>query len=902
MKFVKGTLLLFCTLAASSVWAQATPPNADFAQGSPTENRVAETPAMKRVMDAKKQVQKNPQNSQAANELAAALIVRARESANPAYYRDAEDALAQGFRVNADNFQLRKTQVALLLAEQKYVQGKEQATLLNRRVPDDAAVYGYLAEAQIALGDYDAADQSAQWMLNMLPNNVPGLLIGADLRFVYGDAEGALEFLNQAQAEIPPTEFEELAWIANKIAAIRIETGKTAAAEQTLRHAQELFPGYRETLVNLAQVRLAEHRAGEAAALLMQAAQIRSDACVQYELSMAQRQAGAGTASNGMVEGPAAVPGSVGSDSDSERCAVLMKADDRASAAEALQMAERLIAVRHDVWTLDAYAWALYANGQYAKADATIRRATDVGIQNAQIFDHAGHIAQKLNHDAEAAKDFELSLRANPDSPYAEDARAEGQRAGVSADVSESGSTPLVAEKVPVENSLPAAGDVAAADAESGRGKEAAFPALPAELLIPRATETDRMIHAAQEHVRVDPKDAEALARLGAAYFQRARETADVGDFELAEQSLKASLQLDSDGFGAAAPMGTLAEVYMGEHRFAEALAMAQKALALGSGDVSPFAIVGDAYADMGEYSEAAQSYARLTPPGVTLSPRAAYARDSRISYLKFVAGDTAEAIRLMKAAVAEGTESQIPGENLAWLNYELGEYYTQAGNTGAADAAYRAALSIHPGDYRALASLARLRANGGRYDEAILLYQKAIAVVPMPVFAAELGDLYAKTGRWEEAEKEYRLVEYIGRLGQINQVLHNRDLALFYADHDRKLPEALALARKEFEVRHDVYTWDALAWALFRNGHYDEASQASEHALHFGTRDALLLYHSGMIAEKAGKSEQAGRCLAAALEINPHFHLIYADDARRSLASLTLAQLSKASVDGHER
>jgi tetratricopeptide (TPR) repeat protein len=375
-----------------------------------------------------------------------------------------------------------------------------------------------------------------------------------------------------------------------------------------------------------------------------------------------------------------------------------------------------------------------------------------------------------------------------------------------------------------------------------------------------------------------------------------------VSDFELAEKSLKASLQLDLTGFASAAPIGILAEVYMGEHRFSDALTAAQKALALGSGNVSPFAIAGDADADMGDYDRAAESYAHLTPTETTSSPHDAYARDSRLSYLKFISGDTSGAIQLMKAAVAEGAQSQIPSENLAWLLFELGEFYTQAGDTAAADAAYRTALSSHPGDYRALASLARLRANNGRYDDAIRLYQKAIAVVPMPVFVAELGDVFAKTGNQAEAERQFALVEYIGRLGRINQVLHNRDMAIFYADHDEKLPEALELARKEFEVRHDIYTWDALAWALYKNSKYAEAYQASQNALKFGTRDSLLLYHSGVIAAKLGKSEQARQNLADAVAINPHFHLIYAASAQECLSSLTVADLSKASVDGHGR
>ena len=75
--------------------------------------------------------------------------------------------------------------------------------------------YGYIAEADIALGNYPEAEENAQWMLNMRPNNIPGLLIGAELRTLYGDAHGAIEFLNLAYSETSPTEVEDLAWILN---------------------------------------------------------------------------------------------------------------------------------------------------------------------------------------------------------------------------------------------------------------------------------------------------------------------------------------------------------------------------------------------------------------------------------------------------------------------------------------------------------------------------------------------------------------------------------------------------------------------------------------------------------------------------------------------------------------
>ena len=422
------------------------------------------------------------------------------------------------------------------------------------------------------------------------------------------------------------------------------------------------------------------------------------------------------------------------------------------------------------------------------------------------------------------------------------------------------------------------------------------FSVVPTNLLTPRPTETDRIIRRMQSLVARNPKEPRSYAGLGAAFLQRARETGDVEDFQLAEQALNKSMDMLSTDLSATAPLATMAEVCMGEHRFEDALSYAQKALALGSGDLSPFAIVGDAYADMGEYQKSGVAYSRLTSDPAEQA-RTSYIRDSRLAYLKFISGDTDSAIRLMQSAVAAGVQLRLPSENQAWLYFELGEFYLQKGSALAADHAYIAALTAHPGDYRALAGLGKVRANQGRYQDAILLYQKAIAVVPMPIYVAELGDVYTKMGNTAQAEQQYHLVEYIGLLGHINQVLHNRDLALFYADHGQKLSESLALAHKEFEVRHDVYTWDALAWSLYKNGRYQEAQDAMDSARHFGTKDSLLLFHAGMIEAKLGRAAQARESLNLALQINPRFHVLYADQARQQLKLLEV-QASQSTAE----
>jgi len=207
----------------------------------------------------------------------------------------------------------------------------------------------------------------------------------------------------------------------------------------------------------------------------------------------------------------------------------------------------------------------------------------------------------------------------------------------------------------------------------------------------------------------------------------------------------------------------------------------------------------------MGEYDKAADAYGRLTPRDMTLSPRAAYARDSRLAYLKFISGDTAEAIRLMHASVLEGVEAQLPKENLAWLYYELGEFESQGGDAFSANAAYLEALNTHPGDYRPWPALRNSAQAWGDMQKRLCFIKRPLPWCPCRSSSRNSAISTRRRAMRTNAQKQFALVEYIGMLGHINQVLHNRDLAQFYADHNVKLTEALDLAQKELEVRHDV-------------------------------------------------------------------------------------------------
>lgn len=412
----------------------------------------------------------------------------------------------------------------------------------------------------------------------------------------------------------------------------------------------------------------------------------------------------------------------------------------------------------------------------------------------------------------------------------------------------------------------------------------AAAVALLAGTVAPLAQEraTDQLVKFHQARVAADPDDPLAHNRLAAAYVQKARESGDLTYYGLAETAARRSLTLLPRGASAGSASTTLAVVHLARHEFQQALALARQALDLDPAELTPHAIAGDALIEMGEYDTAAQAYARLAGRE---GPRSG---DARVAYLRFLQGDTAGAIATMRRVVDVVRAATPQGEPSAWARAQLGDLLLQAGDPLGAGAAFRDALAASPGYHRALSGMARVAAAEGRYRDAVEHYQKALAVIPLPEYAAALGDVLVRLGRDADARRQYALVEYIGRLSALNKVVYNRELALFYADHDLKLPEALALARAELSVRRDVYTQDVLAWALLKNGRAREALEPLSEALRLGTRDARLFFHAGMIHRAAGNDEAARDFLGRALALSPRFHVLQAPIAVKVLAELT--------------
>src|SRR5262249_53055607 len=162
-------------------------------------------------------------------------------------------------------------------------------------------------------------------------------------------------------------------------------------------------------------------------------------------------------------------------------------------------------------------------------------------------------------------------------------------------------------------------------------------------------------------------------------------------------------------------------------------------------------------------------------------------------------------------------------------------------------------------GYHLALAGRARCQALMGNRPEAIRLYEKALAVIPRPDWAIALGELQEAAGESAGAKSSYALaLAAMATAGAGADV--DRRMALFLADHgDPKA--ALEHARRAAREREDIYTCDALAWALYKNERFVEAWEAARQAMRLKTADAGILYHAGSIAQHVpGQSAEACR------------------------------------------
>ncbi|MEO5929385.1 MAG: tetratricopeptide repeat protein, partial [Candidatus Kapaibacterium sp.] len=339
---------------------------------------------------------------------------------------------------------------------------------------------------------------------------------------------------------------------------------------------------------------------------------------------------------------------------------------------------------------------------------------------------------------------------------------------------------------------------------------------------------------------------------------------------------LDEALKYDPSNFGANI---TKASMLMTLHQFADAKALAEKAIQTNPASAFAYGVLCDANVELGKYDEAVKA------SDMMLSTRPDLSSYARASYLREIYGDRPGAISAMKMAADAGA----PGtEERSWALYNLANLFLNQGKLDTAAFIYNGILEERPNYPYALNGLASVKAARKDYGDGIELLVKASQLAPEHLFFEQLSDIYLAMDQKDQAgTMEKRVLDAFEQHEKGGWNV-DREYAIYCANHDIKLPEALMRAKRELDRRPDnIDVQDTYAWCLYKNGKAAEAVPYIEQAMRFKSDNPILHYHAGMIYTAAGNKGKAASELRAALRDNPYMNILYADDARKALDSM---------------
>jgi tetratricopeptide (TPR) repeat protein len=353
----------------------------------------------------------------------AALMQQARETADPTLYSRASAAFDAALKRDPHSVEGLMGKGALALAMHQFRAGLalgEQARALD---PHRALVYGVIGDAQIELGQYDAALDSLQTMIDLRPD-LSSYSRAAYARELNGDSPGAILLMQEALTSGAPNN-EALQWVRVQLGNLYFNRGDLATAEQHYQHALAQLPGYGYALAGLGRVRAAQGRYDEARGLYQQA--IARVPLPEFVIGLGEMEQAAGRPAEAarqydLVRVMQRLFQANGVNTDMEMA--LFEAD-HGDPAVALKQARDAYRDRPNVKAADTLAWALSQAGAQAEARRYMTEALKLGTQDALFFYHAGMIAYRSGDRATARTRLQQALAVNPQFSlfYASEAR-----------------------------------------------------------------------------------------------------------------------------------------------------------------------------------------------------------------------------------------------------------------------------------------------------------------------------------------------------------------------------------------------------------------------------------------------------------------------------------------------
>ncbi len=331
-------------------------------------------------------------------------VAKARVTTDPGFYKLAE-LCADGIAVRAPSHTGgRLLRGHVLHSLHRFAQAETIARALIVDRPDFTA-HGLLGDVLYDRGQVREALEQYQRMLDLKPC-LQSYARAAQVRFLRGDLDSSRQLLRLAVGAGSQRDPEALCWAHARLATLELCAGDlgaaAAACTQALQIDQDSVPAL------LAQARLLAARNDTAQALVCatRAAELCPLPEHRWLLADLARQQGDAT----LLTATEAALHQTGAQDDPRHYALFLLSR-HAHVDTALQLAERELAERQDIFTHDLHAWALLHAGRNEAAYAAITQALALDTDDARIHYHAGAIAHARKDLAAARTHFAAAQR-----------------------------------------------------------------------------------------------------------------------------------------------------------------------------------------------------------------------------------------------------------------------------------------------------------------------------------------------------------------------------------------------------------------------------------------------------------------------------------------------------------
>jgi tetratricopeptide (TPR) repeat protein len=395
-------------------------------------------------------------------------------------------------------------------------------------------------------------------------------------------------------------------------------------------------------------------------------------------------------------------------------------------------------------------------------------------------------------------------------------------------------------------------------------------------------------LSSAEQALRFEPRDADALYLLGAAHYR-------CGDLPAAEARLKQALHVDGN---VAVFHATLGNVLQDRGALEDAIRAYRRAIRLKPDFPDPYNDLGTAYFAQGHAVRAIESYrhaADLRPDHAVAQanlgsvyrklglPREARSALQREFVLR-VSGAFRRILRLRRESLLDLAKAQLEqgnarlaarisrraieqNPNSAGALRLLGAAQQRLGSSAEAIASLEAAVALEPRDAPLRAELGRLLGEAGEAGAAIAQLEHSVRLKPRsPHALLALAELELGRSNLERAEQFARQAL---KLQPLSAAAHFwlGDILL----KQGRMPEAEQALRKVTALdRRHIRAWIRLGDLLRLGGRLEEAQASLSEAIAIDEDSAAALFALGMVLRDCGKGSAAIERFEQALRLDP--------------------------------